>query len=165
MPALLVVNKLDNENAEFDHAIATAKERFGHDVAIVQFPVNQGLPFDAVVDVLKMKLLKFNRDGSGKFTESDIPANLQQKADQLHEELIEKIAETDEALMNKFFEEGTLKDADLENGFRFALLNRKIFPVYCMAASLGIGTSPLMSFIATYGPSPKDRGSGKGDES
>ena len=158
VPALLVVNKLDNENAEFDHAVATAKDRFGHDAVIVQFPVNQGLPFDTIVDVLKMKLLKFNREGSGKFTESDIPTDLKEKSEQLHEELIEKIAETDEALMNKFFEDGTLKDADLENGFRFALLNRKIFPIYCIAASLGIGTSPLMSFITTYGPSPKDRG-------
>jgi elongation factor G len=158
VPALLVVNKIDNENAEFDHALATAKERFGHDAVLVQFPVNQGLPFDTVVDVLKMKVLKYNRDGSGKFTETDIPADLKEKADQLHEELIEKIAETDESLMNKFFEEGTLKDADLENGFRTALLNRKIFPIFCLATSQGIGTSPLMSFMTTYGPSPKDRG-------
>jgi len=160
-PALLVVNKLDNENAEFDHAIATAKERFGHDVVVAQFPVNQGLPFDAVVDILKMKLMKYNRDGSGKYTETDIPADLQQKSEQMHEELIEKIAETDEALMNKFFEDGTLKDADLENGFRLALLSRKIFPVYCLSASLGIGTGPLMNILTTYSPSPKERGAVK----
>ena len=110
LPAMLVVNKLDTENAEFDRAVATAKERFGNDVVLVQFPVNQGLSFDTVVDVLKMKLLKFNREGNGKFIELDIPADLQQKAEQLHEELIEKIAETDEALMNKFFEDGTLKN-------------------------------------------------------
>jgi elongation factor G len=158
VPALLAVNKIDNENAEFDHAVATAKERFGHDAVLVQFPVNQGLPFDTVVDVLKMKVLKYSRDGSSKFTESDIPANLKEKTEQLHEELIEKIAETDEALMNKFFEDGTLKDVDLENGFRIALLSRKIFPIFCISASQGIGTGPLMSFITTYGPSPKDRG-------
>jgi elongation factor G len=161
VPSILVINKLDNENAEFDHAIATAIERFGHDVTVVQFPVNQGLPFDAVVDVLRMKLLKFSRDGSGKFTENDIPSDLKQKADKLHEELIEKIAETDELLMNKFFEEGTLKDADLENGLRLALLQRKIFPVMCCAASLGVGTNPLLNLIVTYGPSPKDRGTVK----
>lgn len=158
LPSLLVVNKLDNENAEFDHALATAQERFGHDVIALQYPVNQGLPFDAVIDVLKMKLLKFSRDGSGKYTETDIPADQKQRADKLHEELIEKIAETDEALMNKFFEDGTLKDADLENGFRFALLQRKIFPVFCCAASLGSGTQPLLDFIGTFCPSPKDRG-------
>lgn len=160
-PSLIVVNKVDNENAEFDHAIATAKERFGHDAVLVQFPVNQGLPFDTVVDVLKMKVFKYNRDGSGKFTESDIPADLQEKAGQLHEELIEKVAETDETLMNKFFEEGTLKDTDLENGMRIALLTRKIFPIFCLSASQGIGTAPLLNFISTYGPSPKDRGNVK----
>jgi elongation factor G len=158
VPALLVVNKIDNENAEFDRAVAAANERFGHDAVLVQFPVNQGLPFDTVVDVLKMKMLKYNRDGSGKFTESDIPANLKEKSEKLHEELIEKIAENDEALMNKFFEDGTLKDADLEKGFCAALLNRKIFPIFCVSASQGIGISPLMSYIITYGPSPKDRG-------
>jgi len=158
VPALLAINKIDNENAEFDHAVASAKERFGHDVVLVQFPVNQGLPFDTVVDVYRMKVLKYNRDGSGKFTESDISADLKEKADKLHEELIEKIAETDEALMNKFFEDGTLKDADLEKGFCTALLNRKIFPVFCISASQSIGISPLMSYITMYGPSPKNRG-------
>jgi elongation factor G len=161
LPALLVVNKVDAENADFDQAMTTAKERFGNDVVPVQFPVNQGLSFDSVVDVLKMKLLKFNREGNGKFIELDIPTDVQQKAQQMHEELIEKIAETDEALMNKFFEEGTLKDADLENGLRLALLTRKIFPVYCTAATYGIGTGPLMSFIDSYGPSPKYRGAVK----
>lgn len=158
LPTLFVVNKLDNENADFDHAVATARERFGHDVTIIQFPVNEGLPFDSVIDVLKMKLLKYARDGSGKLTESEIPADLKQKAEQLHEELIEKIAETDEALMNKFFEEGTLHDAELQQGLRLALRTRKIFPVFCSAADLNIGITTLLDFIVGYAPSPKDRG-------
>ena len=158
LPAMFVVSKLDNENVDFDHALATARERFGHDVTVVQYPLNPGLTFDAVVDVLRMKKLTFTRDGSGKVTESDIPAEEQQKAGQLHEELIEKIAETDEALMNKFFEEGTLKDANLETGFRTALQTRKIFPVFCSAATAGVGTSPFLDFLLRFGPSPKDRG-------
>ncbi|MBI3006036.1 MAG: elongation factor G [Ignavibacteriales bacterium] len=157
-PTLVLVNKLDNENAEFDHALSTIRERFGHDVTVVQFPVNQGLPFDSVVDVLRMKLLKFNRDGTGKFTESDIPADLKQRADALHEELIEKIAETDEELMNKFFEDGTLKEPELQRGMRVALLARKIFPVFCAASSMNVGTVPLIDFLINYAPSPKDRG-------
>ncbi|MBN1397039.1 MAG: elongation factor G, partial [Bacteroidetes bacterium] len=124
----------------------------------VQFPVNQGLPFDTVVDVFKMKMMKFNRDGSGKFTESDITADLKDKADKIREELIEKIAETDEALMNKFFENGTLTNEELEKGFSIALLNRKIFPILCTSASQGIGISNLLNYITAYGPSPKDRG-------
>ncbi len=157
-PSLILINKLDNENSEFDHALATAKERFGHDVAVVQFPVNEGLPFDSVVDVLRMKLLKFNRDGSGKYAEQEIPSDLKSKAESLHEELIEKIAETDEELMNKFFEDGTLKDADLVRGMRIALNTRKIFPVFCGAASMNIGLSTLLDFLTQYAPSPKDRG-------
>lgn len=157
-PALLVVNRLDNENAEFDRVVAMAKERFGHDVVIAQFPVNAGLPFDTVVDVLRMKLLKFQRDGSGKFTETEIPAELKEKADQLHEELIEKVAETNEELMNKFFEAGTLEGEDLENGLKLALSQRKIFPVFCASSVLGIGVAPLLQFIVQYCPSPKDRG-------
>jgi len=157
-PSILVVNKLDNENAEFDNAFATARNRFGADVTLVQFPANQGLTFDSVVDVLKMKLYKYQRDGSGRFTESDIPAEFKEKADHLHEELIEKIAETDEELMNKFFEDGTLKDADLQKGLRLALNTRKIFPVFCCAASMNIGLTPLLNFLIQFGPSPVDRG-------
>ncbi|MCX7984185.1 MAG: elongation factor G [Bacteroidetes bacterium] len=158
IPALFVVNRLDNENAEFDRVVSMAKERFGHDVVVAQFPVNQGLPFDTVIDVVRMKLLKFQRDGSGRFTETDIPDEFKEKASHLHEELIEKVAETDEELMNKFFEVGTLEGNDLEVGLRRALLQRKIFPMFCTSAVLGIGIAPLLQFIAHYGPSPKDRG-------
>ncbi len=160
-PRIIVVTKIDNENANFDQAVDTAKDRFGHDVVIVQFPVNQGLQFDAFVDVLRMKQFKYNRDGSGKFTESDIPADLKSKAEALHEELIEKIAETDEKLMDKFFEAGTLKDEELRSGFQIALRTAKIFPVFCTSAALNIGCHQLLDFIVTYGPSPKDLGAVK----
>jgi elongation factor G len=158
LPTLFIVNKLDNENAEYDHAVSTAKGRFGHDVTIVQFPANEGLTFDSIVDVLQMKMYKYSRDGSGKFTESEVPAELMEKASGLHEELIEKIAETDEGLMNKFFEEGTLKDADLQQGMKLALRTRKIFPVFCTSASMNIGVGLLLDYIVNYVPSPLDRG-------
>ena len=161
IPRILLVTKIDNENADFDHAVETANERFGHDVVLIQFPVNQGLQFDAFVDVLKMKMYKFNRDGSGKFVESDIPSDLKSKADALHEELIEKIAETDEKLMDKFFEAGTLQDEDLRRGLQIALNTCKIFPVFCSSSALNIGCNQILDFIVTYGPSPKDRGKAK----
>ncbi|MDP2885836.1 MAG: elongation factor G, partial [Ignavibacteria bacterium] len=157
-PTVIVVNKLDNENAEFDRSFGSAKTRFGNDVTLIQFPVNEGLAFDCVVDVLKMKMYKFNRDGSGKFTESDIPAEQKERAEALHEELIEKIAETDEELMNKFFEDGTLHDADLQKGLKIALNTQKIFPVFCAAASMNIGLGSVLSFLVQYGPSPLERG-------
>jgi elongation factor G len=161
VPAMIVVNKIEGENADFDRVVETAKERFGHDVVVAQFPVNQGAAFDSVVDLLKMKLLKFDKSGNGKFTESEIPADLKQKADGLHEEFIEKIAETDESLMNKFFEAGTLDENDLGNGLRSALLQRKIFPMLCMASATGMGSMPLLDALVAYAPSPKDRGAVK----
>ncbi|HEX9829925.1 MAG TPA: elongation factor G, partial [Bacteroidota bacterium] len=161
IPALFVVNKLDNENSDFDHALGVARERFSNDVTVIQFPVNEGLPFDSVVDVLRMKLLTYERDGSGKMTEQEIPADLKGKADQLHEELIEKIAETDEALLNKFFEEGTLQEQELQQGLRTAVNTRKIFPVLCTSADLNIGVPALLDFIVSFAPSAKDRGAVK----
>jgi elongation factor G len=157
-PTVIVVNKMDNENAEFEKSFGSAKNRFGSDVTLIQFPVNEGLTFDSIVDVLKMKMYKFNRDGSGKYTESEIPAEHAERASALHEELIEKIAETDEALMNKFFEDGTLHDADLQKGLKVAFNTRKIFPVFCTSAGLNIGLGSLLSFLVQYGPSPADRG-------
>jgi len=158
IPTIIMINKLDNENAEFDKVVASAKDRFGHDVVVVQFPVTEGLAFDSYVDVLRMKLFKYERDGSGKFVESDIPAELKEKADALHEELIEKIAETDEALMNKFFEEGTLHDAELNAGMKKAVLTRKMFPIFCTSAGLNVGMAPVLDFIMNHAPSPLDRG-------
>lgn len=160
-PALFVVNKLDNENADFERAVASAKDRFGHDVTIVHFPVNQGLTFDSLIDVLKMKLIKLERNGSGKYSETEIPSDLKQQAEALHEELVEKVAETDEELLNKFFEHGTLHDDELQNGLRLALKTRKIFPVLCSAASMNMGANLLMDFITQYTPSPMDRGTVK----
>jgi len=158
IPTVVVINKMDNENADFDRALNSVKERFGHDVTVVQFPVNEGLAFDSFVDVLRMKVFKYELDGSGKFTESDIPAELKERADALHEELIEKVAETDEDLMNKFFEEGTLHEDQIKEGLRKALLTRKIFPVFCTAASLNIGLAPFCDFVVNFGPAPGDRG-------
>jgi len=103
-------------------------------------------------------MYKFNRDGSGKNVELDIPADLKEKAEALHEELIEKIAETDEGLMNKFFEDGTLHDADLLKGLKIALSTRKIFPLFCTSASMNIGLGSILGFLTQYGPSPLDRG-------
>lgn len=157
LPVVIVVNKLDNENADPEHAVAMARERFGHDVVRMHLPVNAGLGFDAVVDLLHMRLLTFAKDGTA-VTVGEIPADLKDQAEHLHEELVEKVAETDEALMNKFFEEGTLGEADMESGLRAAFLQRKIFPVLCASASTGAGVAPLMDFFVQAVPSPLDRG-------
>lgn len=161
---VLVINKLNNENAKYDDVLRQAKERFGNNVTVVQFPANQGLGFDAIVDVLRMKLLRFGSDGKGNYVEEEIPANLRSQADKLREELIEKIAESDETLLNTFFDKGTLTDDEVHNGLREALRKREIFPVFCSAATQGIGSSSLLDFVVDHCPSPLARGTSSGKD-
>ncbi len=152
-----VVNKLDYEKADFDNTMSQLREFYGNHVAELQFPVNQGLGFDSIVDVLKMKLFKFNKDGKGDYTEHDIPEDLMDKAKQLHQELIEIVAEEDEELMSKFFDEGgTLTEEELIEGLSREIKAKKILPVLCTAGSSSIGVKPLVEFICKYCPSPLD---------
>lgn len=160
---IFVVNKLDHDNVSFEKCISDLKESFGSRVAVMQFPVNPGAAFDSVVDVAKMKLLKFTTDGSGNVTESDIPAELKDKADQYHKAFIESIAEEDEELMEKFFEgDENLSPEDVERGLRLGMQERKIFPVFCAAADKNIGVKPLLDFISEYTESPLDKHPEKG---
>ncbi len=152
-----VVNKLDYEKSDFDNTLNQLREFYGSHVAELQFPVNQGFGFDSIVDVLKMRMLKFKTDGSGDYTEMDIPAALMDKAKQLHQELIEIVAEEDEELMSKFFDEGgTLTEEELIEGLSREIKAKKILPVLCAAGASSIGVKPLIEFICKYCPSPLD---------
>jgi elongation factor G len=153
---ILVVNKLDNENSDYAKTIAATVARFTHDVTLMQFPVNQGLAFDSIIDVLKMKMLKFERDGKGKYTEHDIPAEHKAKADEMRNQLVEKVAETDEKLLNEFFEKGGLTDDQLIAGIKIGIRARKLFPLFCASASHNVGLTPIMDFIADYCPNPAE---------
>ena len=156
--AIFVVNKLDNENANFENAVSVAKSRISHDLIPVQFPVHQGLQFEAIVDVLRMKVLQFARDGKGKYSETEIPPELKARADEAREQLIEQIAESDEALLNLFFEKGTLSEQEIKSALRAGIRTRKIFPLLCSAGSHNIGVASLMDFIVDYCPSPVEVG-------
>ncbi|TAK51141.1 MAG: elongation factor G [Bacteroidetes bacterium] len=160
---VFVVNKLENENADFEKVLKSAQERFSHDVVPVQFPVHQGLTFESVIDVLKMKMLKYEHNGKGKYVEADIPAELKAKAEKMNEELIEKVAETDEKLMNKFFESGTLTPDELTQGLRSGIRSRKLFPLFCSAGSHNIGSASLLDFIVDSCPNPSEMGAVTGE--
>lgn len=152
-----IVNKLDYEKADFDGTLAQLREFYGNHVAEIQFPVNEGPGFDSIVDVLKMKLLKFSKDGKGDYTEQEIPSELMDKAKKLHQELIEVVAEEDEELMSKFFDEGgTLTEEELIEGLSREIKAKKILPVLCSAGSSSIGVKPIVEFICKYCPSPLD---------
>lgn len=156
--AVFIVNKLDNENADFDRIVKQAEERFSHDVIPVQFPADQGLGFEQVVDVLRMKLLQHKRDGNGRYTEQDIPDSLRPKAEKLREQVIEKIAESDEVLLNLFLDKGTLEEDVFKKGLRDGMLQRKLFPLLCVSAVHNVGTAALLEFLVDYCPTPPARG-------
>jgi elongation factor G len=156
--AVFVVNKLDNENADFEKVVGEATSRFSHDVLPIQFPVHQGLQFEAVIDVLRMKMLQFGRDGKGKYTETEIPAEYKSKADERREQLIEQVAESDEAVLNLFIENGTLSDPQLKQALRTGIAGRKIFPLLCSAAAHNMGIAPILEFLVEYCPTPVEMG-------
>jgi elongation factor G len=157
-PTAIIINKVDNEHAKVEDVFNTARERFSVDVTQMQFPVSEGHTFDSVVDILQMKLLKYQKDGNGKPTIEDIPAELQEKANKLRTELIEKIAESDEALLDTFLESGELSDDAFMSGLRKAFIDRKIFPVFYVSSVHNVGVSLLLDFLTTIVPSPVDRG-------
>ena len=155
---IFVVNKLDQENADFDRTVHQAREMISHDIIPVQFPLKAGLGFDTIIDVLRMKALKFEAGGTGKFTEAEIPAGAQARAQEMRQALLELIAETDENLLNKYLEQGGLSDDECRRGLRAGMLNRKLFPLLCASSTQNVGVSTLMDFLAEYSPSPLDRG-------
>ncbi|MDH3252909.1 MAG: elongation factor G, partial [Ignavibacteria bacterium] len=155
---IFVINKLDHENADFENVLQQAHDLISHDVVPVQFPERQGLGFDGIVDVLKMKLLKFAPNGDGAYTTHDIPEDLKGKADEYRQQLVELIAETDESLLNKYLEEGGLSDDDIRKGLRAGIRERKVFPLLCASATGNIGVSGLMDFVVDYAPAPDEMG-------
>ncbi len=158
LPSAIIINKVDNEHAAFEETLQKAKERLTSGAIVVTYPLTEGVVFDTVIDVLKMKAYKYGEAGSKKITESEIPADQKTKAEDYRTQLIEKVAETNEELMNKYFEEGVLSDSDLEKGLKLAILNRSLTPVFATSAARAVGINNFLDFASTYFPSPVDRG-------
>lgn len=154
-PVVFFMNQLDHANANFDNTIREMKEYFGDKVTPIQYPVNAGEDFNAVIDLIMMKMLVF-KNGNGAPEIQDIPAAEMDKAEELHSNLVEHAAEGDEALMEKFFEEMTLSEEDMEKGIHLGILNREMFPVLCGAAKRGVGVTRLCEFLINACPSPAD---------
>jgi elongation factor G len=154
-PVIFVANQLDHEKSNFDDTVKAAKALFGNKVVVLQYPVGVGKDFHAIIDVLKMKMYKYP-DTGGKAEILDIPAGEKSKAEELHNELIELAAENDEALMELFFENGSLSDEEAIKGVKLGIAGRNLFPVLCTSAKKNIGTQQLMSFIASALPGPHE---------
>ena len=158
LPSAVIINKIDNEHSKFEETEKLAKERLSSGAVIVSFPASEGVNFDTVIDVLKMKAFTYGEPGSRNVKESDIPDNLKSKAENYRTELIEKVAETTEELMNKYFEQGTLSNEDLAVGIKQAMLKRNLSPVFALSSSKGVGMNNFLDFVSNYFPSPADRG-------
>ncbi|HKP32245.1 MAG TPA: elongation factor G, partial [Chitinophagaceae bacterium] len=154
-PMIFAVNKLDQDKADFDRTVAEAKDHFGRNVVVVQYPTNQGLEFDTIIDVLRMVMYKFPAEG-GKPQKLEIPEEEREKADRLHKELIEAIAENDEGLMEKYFDKGELDEDEMKIGLKKAMINHDLFPVFCISAKKNMGSGRLMGFIDNVCPSANE---------
>lgn len=154
-PMIIVVNKVDSEKSDFNQTVTDTKNTFGRGVCLVQYPLNQGRNFNAFIDVLNMVMYQFDSIGQ-KPNKYPIPDSELEKAKELHGELLEAIAENDEVLMNMYFERGSLTEDELRLGLRKAMLNRQLFPVFCLSAKENMGVARLMSYIDNVTPSPVD---------
>ena len=152
-PVIGVINQLDADKASFEATLDSIRAASRVKPVIVQYPVNQGAGFDAFIDVLLMKMYRF-KDHDGHREELEIPASELERAQALNKELVEAAAEHDEALMELYFEKGTLTQDDIRNGLKIGLANREVLPIFCTSGKRDIGTKRLMEFIINVAPGP-----------
>ncbi len=155
-PMVFVVNQLDNEKADYENSLEQIKDRFGAGKVIpFQYPLNQGESFNAIIDALRMTMYVFPPEG-GKPEKQAIPESEKERAQEMHNAIVEAAAENDEALMEKFFEDGSLTEEELTSGLRIAIAHRELFPVFCASAQKNMGSGRIMGFINDICPSPAD---------
>lgn len=153
LPRVLFINKMDRADADADQILEMVQQRFGRQVVPLQMVVNPGEGFNHIVDLVAMKAYAYQ---DGKATEGDIPDEVQGRAEELREQLVESIAETDEELMEKYFSEGELTTEDIVAGLRQAMLQLEIFPVFFGEAYNNVGIDQLLNALVQYGPSPAE---------
>lgn len=158
LPSSVIINKVDSEHSTFFETFESLKERVHPGSTIITFPASEGINFNAVVDVISMKLCSFGEPGSRKLSESDIPQELKEQAENYRTQLIEKVAESSEELMNKYFEEGSLSEEDLRKGLKSSIINGTLIPVFAFSATKVVGVNNFLDFASNYFPSPVDRG-------
>ena len=154
-PMIFAVNKLDDDNADFDRTVREAKAHFGNKVVMVQYPLQTGAGFHEIIDVLRMTMYKF-KDAGGKPEKLPIPEEERSRADTLHKELIEAIASNDESLMEKYFDKGELDEDEMKEGLKKAMIHHDLFPLFCLSSARNMGSGRLMGFIDNVCPSANE---------
>ncbi|HEV7766353.1 MAG TPA: elongation factor G [Thermoanaerobaculia bacterium] len=156
LPRLIIVNKLDRERSSFARTLDALQKKFGKNVVPIQMPIGEEKDFSGVIDLVSMKAWKYATDGSGKYDVIDIPADLKEEADSWREKLIEKVAEGDDTLMERFFEQGGLSQEELMDGLRREVGHHEIYPVLCTSASHNIGGHSILDAFVALLPSADD---------
>lgn len=154
-PVIFALNQLDGEKADYDNVLEQMREIFGPKVVPIQYPLQCGPGFNAMIDVLLMKKYSWGPDGGAPKIE-DIPADQIDKATEMHHALVEAAAENDEALMEKFFEEDRLSEDELREGIRKGLITRSMYPVFCVSAAKDMGVRRMMEFLGNVVPFVED---------
>jgi elongation factor G len=150
-PVIMAINQMDHPQADFDNAWASIENKFSPNAVLMQYPYNQGEGFDSIIDLLKMTMYKFGPDG-GKPEKLPIPEEEIDRANQLHNELVEKAAENDEGLMELYFEKGNLNEDELRKGLKIGMLKHEVFPVFILSAKQNMGSGRMMGFIDNVAP-------------
>jgi len=162
LPRLIFINKMDRERADFLKVVTEIKEIFGDKATPVHLPIGAAESFSGIVDLLGANAYQFQDDGSGKFNEIDIPDNLADLVENQREQIIERIAESDDTLLEKYLEGEELTREELFVGLRNGCVAGDIIPITCGSATKNMGTQMIMDLIVQCLPSPRDRGEKKG---
>jgi elongation factor G len=157
IPKIIVVNAVDKQNAHFDEVLADARSHYGPRVFPLNIPINPGPGYSQVLDVMRSEVVTYEVGGRGKYKEEPATGEWKEKVSTLHKELIELIAESDDTLLNKFFEQGGLSEDDLRAGIHAAIQQQLFIPLFAVSAETNVGVARLLDFIAKYGSSPVDR--------
>lgn len=156
LPKIIIINLVDRDNADFDAVLAQARDRFGSKVFPLMIPVNPGEGFSQTADVMRKEIYTFKTDGSGTYTEDPAEGEWKDRLNELHGELIEVIAESDDALLETFFEQEKLTEEQLRGGIHDAIMGGFIIPVFCISSKNNIGVRRFMDIIANYAPCAAD---------
>jgi elongation factor G len=162
LPRAILINRLDRERSSFERALASTQNFFGRTAIPIHLPFGSERDFKGIVDLVRMKAYTYTNDGDGKGKEGDIPADLADAAQKGHEALIEMVAEGNDALLEEFFEKGTLPVEHILDGLRDAVRGMRIFPVMCAAPLHNVSSDAILNFVIDNFPGPADRGPWKG---
>jgi elongation factor G len=165
LPRMVVVNRMDRDTASFERSLESIQQTLGRMCVPIQIPLGAEKGFKGIVDLVQMKAFVYQTDGSGKFSEAAIPADTAARAQEYREKLIEAVAESDEKLMEKFFESGSLSDEETITGLKKQVTEGKLYPVLYTSATGNIGVQPLLNAVLNLLPDAVTRGPVQGKDS